>query len=224
MYTLCWSVKGGSGVTVVAAALALVSANVQPTLLIDLGGDLAAALGVTTPPGPGVGEWLASPHATAGELLRLGFQATQNLTLVCAGSLRDIPAIDDVGAERLAHAIASMAGAIIVDAGRHYIHGVLHACASRSLMVVRPCYLALGRAARSRCPATAAVVVLEPGRSLGTADVERAAAAPIAATIPWDPAIARTVDSGMTATRLPGSLSKPLARLARELRAGSGVQ
>ena len=43
MTIVCWSVKGGSGTTVVAAALALLCAERGPTVAIDLAGDLAAA-------------------------------------------------------------------------------------------------------------------------------------------------------------------------------------
>ena len=56
--TVCWSAKGGSGTTVVAAALALGSAT--DSLLIDLDGELPAALGVPEPSGQGLSDWFAS--------------------------------------------------------------------------------------------------------------------------------------------------------------------
>ena len=44
MYTLCWSVKGGSGTTVVSSALAVVSARAnENAVLVDLRGDVPAA-------------------------------------------------------------------------------------------------------------------------------------------------------------------------------------
>ena len=55
---LCWSAKGGSGTTVIAAALGLVLSHHRPTLLVDLGGDAPAALGMAEPSGPGVHDWL----------------------------------------------------------------------------------------------------------------------------------------------------------------------
>ena len=44
MITVCWAAKGGSGTTVVAAAMAIAAPT--PTLLIDLAGDVPAVLGV----------------------------------------------------------------------------------------------------------------------------------------------------------------------------------
>ncbi len=58
MVTLCWAAKGGSGTTVVAAALAL--SSLRPSLLVDLDGELPAVLGLPEPDRPGIAEWLAS--------------------------------------------------------------------------------------------------------------------------------------------------------------------
>ena len=56
--TVCWSAKGGSGTTVVAAALAL--GSTIDSLLVDLDGELPAALGVPEPSGQGLSDWFAS--------------------------------------------------------------------------------------------------------------------------------------------------------------------
>ncbi len=220
MYTLCWSAKGGSGTTVVAAALALLSARSRPTLLVDLGGDLPAALGLAEPRGPGVGDWLASPHATPDRLAALAVEVTADLHLVPAGSLGHAgPAagagvLDDVQAERLAHACIDAALDVVVDAGPHGRHRVLHACADRSLLVVRPCYLALRRALQSAAAPTGFVLVHDPARSYTSTDVHRIIGAPMLAEVPWDPAIARTVDAGCLVTRPPQALVRPLSRLS----------
>src|SRR5690606_18362557 len=69
----CWSTKGGSGTTVVAATAALLAAG-RPggALLVDLGGDLPAVLGQADPDGPGVADWLdAGPSVPADGLARL---------------------------------------------------------------------------------------------------------------------------------------------------------
>ncbi len=76
MLVTCWSSKGGSGTTVVAAALAtLLAAEAGSALLVDLGGDLPAALGL---PDPAVGltQWVAGDRlelieVAAGHGLRL---------------------------------------------------------------------------------------------------------------------------------------------------------
>ncbi len=52
----CWSPKGGSGTSVVTAALGLTA---PPALLVDLAGELDAVLGVTTD-GPGMTAWLTA--------------------------------------------------------------------------------------------------------------------------------------------------------------------
>ncbi len=57
----CWSTKGGSGTTVIAAALALSRANSGTSVrLVDACGDLPAALGIAEPSGPGLTDWLAT--------------------------------------------------------------------------------------------------------------------------------------------------------------------
>jgi hypothetical protein len=211
MFTLCWSAKGGSGTTVVAASLALISARTGPTVIIDLGGDVAAALGVATPSGPGVTEWLASPHADAGALWRLAVDVAPNLGLVHPGAAAVAgPTLPEVHAERLVAAMAACPHPVVVDAGQVIGPSSLHHCASSSLLVVRQCYLGLRRATALPSLAHGAVLVEEPGRALGAGDIERALGVPVVATVPWDPAVARAVDAGLLATRLPVSLGRQL--------------
>jgi CO dehydrogenase nickel-insertion accessory protein CooC1 len=52
---VCWSVKGGSGTTVVASTLALVHAaqSSRGALIVDLAGDVPAVLGLAEPTGIG---------------------------------------------------------------------------------------------------------------------------------------------------------------------------
>lgn len=221
MYTLCWSAKGGSGTTVVSCALALLSARHEPTIVVDLGGDVAAALGVAVPTGPGVGDWLAAPQSSADALFRLGSECSAGLRLVPPGP----PANGDPAlvAERLAEACARHAGPVVIDAGPQVPPEVLHRCASRSLVVVRPCYLGLRRATAHLGLACGVIVVGEPGRALGVTDVERTLGVPVVAELTWDPAVARAVDAGLLASRLPPSLARPLGRLCRpDTAAGAG--
>ena len=53
----CWALKGGSGTTVVAAGIALGGPG---AVLVDLDGELPAALGIAEPAGQGLTEWLGS--------------------------------------------------------------------------------------------------------------------------------------------------------------------
>ncbi|MBA2624197.1 MAG: hypothetical protein H0U89_01090, partial [Acidimicrobiia bacterium] len=71
MLIACWSVKGGSGTTVVAAALAVVLGREAPggSLLADLAGDVPAVLGMVDPPGPGLDDWLRAGDGVPADAL-----------------------------------------------------------------------------------------------------------------------------------------------------------
>ena len=81
--------------------------------------------------------------------------------------------------------------------------------------MVRGCYLALRRGVHSPLLARSAGVVLveEPGRSLGAPEVADVLDRPVLARVPIRPAIARAVDAGVLASRLPDALARPVARL-----------
>ncbi|MEQ1700279.1 MAG: hypothetical protein ABMA25_09215 [Ilumatobacteraceae bacterium] len=206
---LCWSAKGGSGTTVVSASLALVLSHQRPTLLVDLAGDAPAALGLPEPAGPGLGDWLASPTADAAALLRLAVPATDTLQVLPVGST---PV--DRASPRLAALVAALqhlGHAIVIDAGTGAPPSTLFDAATHRLIVTRPCYLSLRRAVASGLQPTGIVLVGEPGRALQSRDVERALHAPIVAEVEYDPSVARSVDAGLLAARLPRSLSHSLA-------------
>jgi len=207
---LCWSAKGGSGTTVVSAALALVLTRRAPTLLIDLAGDAPAALGLAEPSGPGVAEWLASPTADAAALLRLSVDATDALRVIPRGS-GNIPG--DARWGDLARALDGH-GQVVVDAGTGVPPAALLSAATHTLLVTRPCYLALRRAVASGIQPTGIVVVGEPGRALNSDDIERSLHAPVVAELQYDPAVARAVDAGLLASRLPRSLAHSLKAAA----------
>ena len=100
MRTVFWSAKGGSGVTVTAAALALATPD---CLLVDLCGDVALALGVDEPP-VGLFAWLHSAHEVdASALDRLIMSARPGLALLPAGTNRPVPPANaSIVAERFA--------------------------------------------------------------------------------------------------------------------------
>jgi MinD-like ATPase involved in chromosome partitioning or flagellar assembly len=213
MYTVCWSAKGGSGTTVVAAALALLAARRGPTMLIDLGGDSAAALGTVPADGPGVGDWLSTPAAPADRLWQLAHACGTDLQLVHPGTMPTGAELTELAIERLAAAAAGSGADVIIDAGSTRPTEAMVRCAGRSLLVIRPCYLALRRAAAFGIQASRLIVIAEPGRCLNRTDIERALGVPVAAELPWDPAVARAVDAGLLQARLPSSIARPLGRL-----------
>ena len=207
---LCWSAKGGSGTTVVAAALALVLSQRGATTVVDLAGDLPAALGIAEPAGPGVREWMASPTADAAALTRLGVPVSDTLQLLPLGSS---PAIAPRWAD-LANALGH--DNTVIDAGTGIPPADLVAAADHTLLVTRPCYLALRLAAASGVQPSGIVLVGEPGRALTARDIERSVGAPVVAELHYDPAVARAVDAGLLAARLPAALSHALTRALRK--------
>jgi hypothetical protein len=94
------------------------------------------------------------------------------------------------------------------------------------LLVIRPCYLALRRALNTGATAHAAGVVLvsEPGRALGSDDVAAVAGLPVIATIPLRPEIARAVDAGVLADRLPEPLATAAHRILAAVLADAGKE
>ena len=206
---LCWSAKGGSGTTVVAAALALVLSQRGATTVVDLAGDLPAALGIAEPAGPGVREWMASPTADAAALARLGVPVSETLQLLPRGSTpTTAPRWADL-ANALGH------DNTVIDAGTGIPPADLVAAADHTLLVTRPCYLALRLAAASGVQPSGIVLVGEPGRALTARDIERSVGAPVVAELHYDPAVARAVDAGLLAARLPATLSHALTRALR---------
>lgn len=211
MLVACWSVKGGVGTTVIAAALALVLAARSPAgaVLADLDGDAPAALGLPEPESPGLSGWLAAgADVPADALRRLELPVAEGLSLLPRGA----GALSTGRAGLLAGLLALSHKPTVVDCGR-LAEGPgteVVARAQRSILVVRPCFLGLRRAMRSAVRPTGVVVVREPGRALSTADIQDVLQAPVVASVELDPAVARAVDSGLLVRRVPRSLAKAL--------------
>jgi MinD superfamily P-loop ATPase len=206
---MCWAAKGGSGTTVVACALALASARAQPTTLVDLSGDCATVLGMDEPNGPGVVDWLASPTASPADLARLALVIRDEVCLIPRGD--PDPPQEQWG--RLA-AVLSGSGNVIIDAGTGLPPQALHEAADQSLLITRPCFIAIRRAQRLTIRPTGIVLVDEPGRALTARDVEHALGVPVVAEVRLDPAVARAVDAGLLIARLPASLMTSLRSAA----------
>ena len=208
MITLCWAAKGGSGTTVVTAAMAL--ATTEPTLLIDLDGDQPAVLGLPDPDGPGVHDWLRS-EAEPARIDSLEIKVDQRIALLPAGQ---VSPVDPDRWSLLANWLQHEPRRVIIDAGSRQPARDLFEAAQQAWLVTRPCYLALRAAvAQTRRP-TGVVLVDEPGRSLRPPDIEASLGAPIVATTLCDPAIARAVDAGLLVSRLPGGLKRQLREAA----------
>jgi MinD-like ATPase involved in chromosome partitioning or flagellar assembly len=213
---VCWSVKGGSGTTVVASTIALMRAaeSQRGALLVDLAGDVPAVLGLAESSGPGINDWFANcDHGSRMTLQSIAIQATANLQIITCGS-KQLDAKENRNFTELCAALKSFDLPIIVDAGCGLPSPDLLAHASSSLLVTRPCYLSLRRAAQLSVSPTGIVLINEAGRALGKHDVEAVIGAPVVAEIDFDSAIARAVDAGLLASRIPTIMSKQLAAVA----------
>jgi len=226
MLIACWSPKGGSGTTVIACGLAAVLARSRPSagaLLADLSGDVAAVLGVVEPAGPGLAEWLAAgPDIGSHALTRLEVEAGTGLRLLAwkrpAPDVRPAPG----RAEALVEVLSADARPVVADCGAATCGAglALAAGAEVSLLVLRPCYLALRRALAAPVRPSGVVLVTESGRALGRRDVEDVLGVPVRAEVPIEVAVARAVDAGMLARRVPRALERALRPLAGPRRAG----
>jgi hypothetical protein len=205
----CWSVKGGSGTSVVSAMLALALSRHAETVLVDVEGDQPGIFGVAAPSAGFRDWWNAEVGADA--LLRLAVAVSPRLRLVGAGDataeyadrqidvIPELQTIFDAGTVR-----DDRVAAHIVEAS------------AKSLLVLRPCYLAARRASMTPLRVDGLVVIEEHGRALGSADLAEVVGAPVLATIPWDLSIARTIDAGRLGNKVP-RVARPLEALAVSL-------
>jgi hypothetical protein len=190
-------------------------------LIVDLAGDVPAVLGVSEESAsPGAAEWLDVGEAVPADgLARLEVPVRSGLALLSRGS-------GALGSSRSAPFAALLAAdprAVVVDAGaitpatpgeRAALVGAVAAHADHSLLVVRPCFLALRRAALAPIRPTGVVLVAEAGRALTAADVEEVLGVPVQATVSVTAQVARAVDAGLLASRLPRTLERELRHAA----------
>jgi hypothetical protein len=219
MLIACWSVKGGSGTTVVSVALAATLARSHPrgALLADLDGDVPAVLGLPDPDGPGLVEWLtAGGEVPVDALRRLELDAGGGVRLLPRGAEEAPVALPPGRGEVLAGLLAADGRPTVVDCGRLPEGAALAvaAGATSSLLVLRPCYLSLRRAMAAPIRPSGVVLVTGAGRALGAHDVEGVLGVPVRAVVAIDPAVARAVDAGLMASRLPRSLDRAIRRAA----------
>jgi hypothetical protein len=227
MTIVCWSVKRGSGTTVTAVSLARVLSerNERGALLVDTQGDALMVLGreaadAAGVPNPGLRNWLSSPedvHTTA--LENLTVDAGRNLRVLPAGDFPDRAPTAQRWSELSAY-LAIRHESVVVDLGTlspasRSGRQILLESASTSLLVVRPCYLAIRRAIDFPVRPTGVVLLREPERTLTADDISAALGVDVVATVHVDPRIARSIDTGLLGTRMP----RPLVRAYRHVAA-----
>lgn len=215
MLVACWSAKGGAGTTVVAVSLSLLLArrDAPGALLVDLDGDAPAALGTAEPDGPGLAGWLAAgPEVPADALARLESTPATGLGLLPRGT----GPLEPSRAEVLVALLRQEPRTVVADCGADPVGpaACVAAAADRSVLVTRPCFLALRKALAAPLRPTEVVLLEEPGRALRAGDVEDVLGVPVVAEVAVDPAVARAVDAGLLASRLPRGLARELGRAA----------
>ena len=212
MFTILSSPKGGSGTSVVAASLAIVSSSSSPTLLVDLAGDQAAILGLPQPP-IGLSDWAnGMTYREFDEIISL---CHDNLYLAPTGTF-DFETLNANAWDKFLRALSlkhSEGYNIIVDLGRADIPLALRKIVDTCYLVTRPCYLALRRAVDLETAFSGVIVVNEPDRVLTSRDVESVLKLKCVAEIPYTSEISRRVDSGLLKSRLPMALQSVLSQL-----------
>ncbi len=218
---LCfYASKGGVGCSTAAVSTALLSARCTDTLLVDLKGDLLNILGVSSD-GPGLADWMNADTALPDTLARLEVAVTDRLTVLPLGrpGLVEDRSSDTARLDRRAERVRVLASLlqfedrqVVVDLGvPDAAFSAVLAAASRSLLVMRACYLAV-KAAALVPPPDEVVLITEVGRYFRPGDVEAAIAAPVDVVISRDIDVARRIDAGLLVARLPKSL-RPLGAL-----------
>lgn len=197
MTTAFMTVKGGSGCTIMACGYAVFTATEygKPVLLVDWGGDVPAALGLPQPAEPDYGPDYGP--ASAGD----------NLYIASADWFLTDPDLSDFS--EVVHDIG-----VVTD--KRQLSGELEPALAGAdkILVTHPCYLAVRRAVAMDIKVDGFVLNNQPGRALTAHDVSRAINAPCRTEVMYEMTIARSVDAGLLAVRMPVALR----RAARQLK------
>ena len=144
MFIVCWSPKGGSGTSVVAAALGLtIASSGRETLLVDTVGDLPMVLGLPPGNGDGLSDWLLAPSDVSADALSLlEMPAGERLQLLGAGNATE-KAIDPERTVLAAELLSRSARWVVVDAGSTGPPDPWLVQGASAVMVIRACYLGI---------------------------------------------------------------------------------
>jgi Mrp family chromosome partitioning ATPase len=238
MVITMWSVKGGSGVstlcTVVAAALN--GSSPESALLVDMGdGDLRGMLSGDSPgvqthvvgaeSGTGFCDWVVADETLDPSALQR-LISTHPTPLLTGGNSNELFAHQQLN--RLTEGLdwlATQYAHVVIDAGspgsslRTSTSTTTINAAALSVLVLRPCLLSLRKAVASTLPATAAVLLGQPGSTLRASDIESSLGIPVVATIPFSPPVNRATESSRLFSHPPRAIKRsirPLLALIHE--------
>lgn len=216
MLVSLWSAKGGAGVSVTAALLALRAMRREPegVVLVDLDGDQPRVLGSAVDDAAGLSDWLDDRQRSPASLVGRAVDVAGGLRLLTRGRT---PWSSGAALDQAVDVLADHPSVVVVDAGCVVGDGPgaevgrrFAAASTRSILVTRACYLALARSRALPVLPSAVILLREHQRAFSAVDVEAAVGAPVVATIDVDPAIARLVDAGLLAGRTPRGLDRVL--------------
>ncbi len=219
MLIVLWTVKAGAGCTTATLGVALRRSRHESVLVVDLGGDVPAACGMAEPD-VGVTDWLRAGATRPDALTRVEVGLAESLALLPTGSTSRW---SNGSTDLLVGLLAHEDRCVVVDAGfvGDGAHGPMDMlrrrlirAADRSVLVTRPCYLALRRVASCAEPIDSIVLVRDQMRSLGRADVADVVGVDDVHHLDVDPGIARSLDAGLVATRPPRLLLQQMKRVA----------
>lgn len=224
--TTLYSVKGGSGTSVTAAALAATIGRNLDTgaRLLDLDGDARPILGLPAALGD---DRRAFDYLDTGDLRDI-----DSATILAGYGLGLLDGSGPIECDKrpldvlLAHFDHTLldAGPVVIDAGTIDPHRLDRDARARrhlldstiSVLVLRPCYLALRRALDFGHRPDLVVLIEEPGRALGVSDVRDVLGVEVF-PLPFDPAVARCVDAGLLGSRVPADHARRLDALTGRL-------
>lgn len=224
MLATFWSAKGGVGTTTTALIAAInVARRGVRTVVVDLGGDVPAALGIRVPV-HGLTDLLSlEGPPTPEQVERVTETMNPTLGVLRVGSVHpdELASAPEVGALMLAAVLDGLGRtyqSVVVDCGcvspghigpadpAWIAHELLRAADLR-VVVTRLCYLSIARtraALSGRGPLYSdMVIVREGGRALRVRDLDDSFGFSSIEVIEADPSIARMVDCGSLVRRAP---------------------
>lgn len=225
-----WSVRGGSGTTVVCSALASTWSRSVPTVLVDLCGDAPALFGRPTTTRPGLMHWCMAHQSVgpesigdlvdtqggkgtpdllhAGQPLHRGEGGSEPDAAASRGEEQRLEKRLQQGLQWLAQTYDR----VVIDLGTRTdarAEALLRA-STASLLVMRPCTITMREAIRSKRAVVGTVLVGSGSGSLRADDVEALLGVPVFAHIPTVRSIPAAVDAGTFGQRLPRQLRAPM--------------
>jgi len=174
-------------------------------------------VGSSEPAGPGITEWLAADgDVPIAALDRIQLSLSENISLLPKGRKAFV---DNQRNGEFVRYLQQQSASVVADLGVVDQHSTFAldvlSSASRSVLVLRSCFVSLRRALALNLSPTDIVLIEEPQRALCRGDVEDVLGQKLSAVIPFDPAIARCVDAGLLLAKLPEPLRKTVSHVVR---------